>query len=145
MTETPTLIDFLNDTNEEELIDIASIDALIDEHRKHIIYCRKEIKKCNNRIENLEFKKKKFKYGENTVFFEIADQLHNKCTLLHNVDNSLPSGYKLHCDYNNGNWDNYTTKSVDRIEYYNKAHSVVETARRLNISIRKAMQILDAV
>lgn len=134
-------VDVISGIEEEDLVSVEVIDKLIAEHQKAIKDNRAEIKKSQRSIENLEFKKKKLKYGDNTILFEIADQVHEKyCMSCY----SEPS----HCTYRMTNWDRYLAGDEwarYRGVYVEKAKGIVEKAKELNISIRKAMKLINEI
>lgn len=137
-------VDVISGLEEEDLVTEEIINKLIADHEKAIKENRAEIKRSQRSIENLEYKKKKLKYGDNTIIFEVADTLHEKCHLIH--DNTEVRTWDLSrlCPYFEATWDSYDTNPA-RLTYYNKAKNVIDKAKELNISIRKAIKLINEV
>ncbi|CAN5205802.1 hypothetical protein BH09PAT1_BH09PAT1_6340 [soil metagenome] len=138
-------VDVISGVEDEDLISEDVIDKLIADHEKAIKDYRTEIKMSKRSIENLEYKKKKLKYGADTVIFEVADTLHDKCTSIHNNATIIEyvDSFKV-CIYRDATWDDYTGNH-SRLIYYNKAKRVIEKANELKISIRKAIQLINEI
>lgn len=136
MTEDRAWVDVISGLEEEDLVTEEVIDKLIAEHEKAIKLNRSEIKKSQRSIENLEFKKKKLKYGDDTIVFEIADSLHSKqCRLPH----------EDRCGWYYSSWDKFLSGDRTRQSYYDKAKNLVNKAKELGISIRKAMKLIHEI
>lgn len=132
-TSEQTLVDFLKGTDDEELLTIKAIDELIEEHKKSITDNRKEIKMCQQRIENLEYKKNKLKYGEHNVYIELANMIH---------DTECKS---INCNFEFMTWDAWIETGfqygLERGQYYAEAKKYLGKAESLGVSFRKAIKL----
>ena len=120
LKESDAWVDIISGIDEEDLVTEDIINKLIADHERSIKDYRSEIKKSQRSIENLEYKKKKLKYGNNTIIFEP--------TIL--------------------NWTNFIPDSdVKDAEhyYYDWAVRLIAKAKEFNISIRKALKLIDVV
>ena len=136
MTEDRAWVDVISGLEEEDLVTEEIIDKLIAEHEKAIKLNRSEIKKSQRSIENLEFKKKKLKYGDNTIIFEIADSLHSK---------QCRHPHEDVCGWYYSSWDKFLSGDRTRQSYYDKAKNLVNKAKELGISIRKTMKLIHEI
>lgn len=129
-------VDIISGINDEDLVTETQINKLIAEHDKVITSYKAEIKLSQQSIENLEYKKKNLKYGDNTILFEIADSMHSKqCKLPH----------EDMCGWFYSSWDKFLEGDGTRQSYYDKARHFADKARELDISIHKAVKFLNAI
>lgn len=129
-------VDVISGLAEEDLVTEDIINKLIADHERAIKDHRSEIKRSQRSIENLEYKKKKLKYGNNTIIFEVAEKLE----LINTVNGNSPFPPAVL------NWVNFDPNSGNEdVEhfYYSKAVSLISKAKDLNISIRKALKLID--
>ncbi len=138
MNEDEAWVDIISGLADEDLVTETSIDKLIDDHKKAIKEHRAEIKRSQRSIENLEYKKKKLKYGDNTVVFEVAERLE-----LFNTINGY-SPFPPHVF----DWSNFVAEQelfdAEHV-YYGKAQKFIQKANELGISIRKAFKLIDEI
>lgn len=131
-------VDIISGIEEEDLVTESSIDKLISDHNKAIKEHRSEIKRSQRSIENLEYKKRKLKYGDNTLVFEVADKLE----LINTVNGTSPFPPTTLV------WHSFVAENevydAEHI-YYQKAQSLIKRAKELDISIRKALKLIDEV
>lgn len=129
-------VDVISGIEEEDLVTEDVIDKLIADHNKAIKEHRAEIKRSQRSIENLEFKKKKLKYGNNTIIFEVAEKLE----LINMMNGNSPFPPTVL------NWNNFVPEhEIYDAEhyYYRKAVDFIKKADELKISIRKAFKLID--
>jgi hypothetical protein len=129
--EKQTFIEFMEGTEDIELVTVIQIDELIGKLQASVKASRKDIRNCLKRIENLEYKKNKLKYGNHSIYIELADKMHSdKC------QSAL-------CTYRSVSWEHWLHNSSDTIlektGYYMKAADYLEKAKELGISYRKAV------
>lgn len=136
MNEDKAWVDVISGLEEEDLVTEEIIDKLIAEHERAIKDNRSEIKKSQRSIENLEFKKKKLKYGDNTIIFEIADELHSK---------QCRHPHEDVCGWFYSSWDKFLSGDRTRQSYYDKASRLVAKSKELGISVRKAMKLIHEI
>jgi hypothetical protein len=139
--EDKSWVNVINDVEDDDVLSEQEIDRLIDLQEKEIKTCYIDIKKAQESIINLEFRKKKLKYGENSIVFEVADRLHNKLCMSCYTEPS-------HCTYNMTSWDDFfseDSRSWMRQDYVEKAKGFIERAKQNDISLRKALRLFDEI
>lgn len=124
-----TFVDFMNGTIDSELTTIDQIDDLIEQHTKAIEDSEQEIELCKLRIEVLIKKRNQFKYGNNTVIYELADLLRAR---------ELGQSRAIPFDWNTFNSDDTTSIHY---YYFEQAKKIIDTAIDLKVSIRKAIKL----
>ncbi len=138
LKESDAWVDIISGIDEEDLVTEDIINKLIADHERSIKDYRSEIKKSQRSIENLEYKKKKLKYGNNTIIFEVAEKLE----LINTTRGTSPFEPTIL------NWTNFIPDSdVKDAEhyYYDWAVRLIAKAKEFNISIRKALKLIDVV
>lgn len=138
MSEEKAWVDIISGIKEEDLISTDIIDKLISDHRRAINSHNDEIALSERSIKNLQIKKEKLKHGSNTLIFQVAEKLE----LINTMNgNSLFEPAIL-------NWANFVEDNeVNDAEhiYFYKAKQFIAKAGELNISIRKAFELMDEI
>lgn len=128
-TTSRTLVDFLENTVDDELTSVTEIDALIQKHVDAIKSAEDEILKCRERIVELQERRDSLKHGDNTSLFELAETLHaQNCS-------------SEDCDWETSSWE----KAIvgERHDFMKKAEALLAVAASVSIPTYKCVSLFQ--